>query len=140
MIDSFSGQYRWLSNFHLVSIYFEGIKYKSVEHAFQAAKTKSTPQRRWVQDALSPGEAKYRGRKVTLRPNWEAERVQVMHDIVTKKFKHATLRARLINTGHKQLVEGNYWGDTFWGVCNGKGENNLGIILMNIRFNIILNT
>jgi hypothetical protein len=31
------------------------------------------------------------------------------------------------------LIEGNTWGDTFWGVCNGVGENNLGKTLMNVR-------
>jgi predicted NAD-dependent protein-ADP-ribosyltransferase YbiA (DUF1768 family) len=36
-------------------------------------------------------------------------------------------------TGDRKLVEGNYWHDTFWGVCNGVGENYLGEILMHVR-------
>jgi predicted NAD-dependent protein-ADP-ribosyltransferase YbiA (DUF1768 family) len=36
-------------------------------------------------------------------------------------------------TGDEELVEGNWWNDTFWGVCNGVGENNLGKLLMKIR-------
>jgi len=28
---------------------------------------------------------------------------------------------------------GNHWGDRYWGVCDGKGENNLGKIQMGIR-------
>ena len=31
---------------------------------------------------------------------------------------------------NEELVEGNYWGDTFWGICNGEGTNWLGILLM----------
>lgn len=36
-------------------------------------------------------------------------------------------------TGDAELIEGNHWGDTFWGVCNGVGQNNLGKLLMAIR-------
>ena len=32
-----------------------------------------------------------------------------------------------------ELIEGNVWNDTFWGVCNGKGHNHLGKILMKVR-------
>lgn len=35
--------------------------------------------------------------------------------------------------GFPDIVEGNQWHDTFWGVCNGVGQNNLGQILMNVR-------
>jgi predicted NAD-dependent protein-ADP-ribosyltransferase YbiA (DUF1768 family) len=53
---------------------------------------------------------------------------------VKDKFsRNPELRVKLLNTGDLQLVEGNYWGDTFWGVCNGKGENHLGKILMRVR-------
>jgi predicted NAD-dependent protein-ADP-ribosyltransferase YbiA (DUF1768 family) len=39
----------------------------------------------------------------------------------------------LIDTGDQELIEGNWWGDVIWGVCNGKGENHLGKILMEVR-------
>ena len=41
--------------------------------------------------------------------------------------------ANLLATGKATLVEGNSWGDTFWGVCRGKGKNMLGKILMRVR-------
>lgn len=31
------------------------------------------------------------------------------------------------------VYKGNYWKDTYWGVCNGVGENHLGKLLMKIR-------
>jgi predicted NAD-dependent protein-ADP-ribosyltransferase YbiA (DUF1768 family) len=31
------------------------------------------------------------------------------------------------------LIEENTWGDTFWGICKGQGENHLGRLLMQIR-------
>ena len=36
-------------------------------------------------------------------------------------------------TGDAELVEGNTWNDTYWGVCNGVGHNHLGKILMQVR-------
>jgi hypothetical protein len=39
----------------------------------------------------------------------------------------------LLDTSDKVLIEENNWNDTFWGVCNGVGENNLGRLLMQVR-------
>ena len=45
------------------------------------------------------------------------------------------LRSLLVATGDRELIEGNTWGDTFWGVDKntGQGENHLGRILMELR-------
>ncbi len=51
-------------------------------------------------------------------------------------MKQKELAQKLINTGDAELIEKNYWHDYFWGECNGKGENWLGKILMQIRKNI----
>jgi hypothetical protein len=39
MITQFRGEYNWLSNFAPCSIELNGFKYKSVEHAYIAAKS-----------------------------------------------------------------------------------------------------
>jgi predicted NAD-dependent protein-ADP-ribosyltransferase YbiA (DUF1768 family) len=39
----------------------------------------------------------------------------------------------VVPTGDAELVEGNTWNDRFWGVCRGKGRNELGRILMRVR-------
>ena len=73
------------------------------------------------------------GRKVDLRPGWDGMRVSVMKYIVTAKFnQHADLMAKLCAIDGN-IVEGNTWGDTFWGQVNGSGQNYLGRILMEIR-------
>lgn len=60
-----------------------------------------------------------------------------MVDIVRAKFtQNKELAKRLKATGDKTLIEGNYWHDTYWGVCEGVGENYLGKILMNLRSEI----
>jgi hypothetical protein len=58
-----------------------------------------------------------------------------MTDIVKAKFEIPEMRKLLESTGDMPLVEGNMWGDKYWGVClkKGVGQNNLGIILMNER-------
>ena len=63
-------------------------------------------------------------------------RLDIMENVVRAKFmQNPYLAARLVATGTMPLEEGNRWGDTFWGVDvrTGKGENNLGKILMKVR-------
>lgn len=134
MIDSFDGFYRFLSNFYLYSITVDGVNYPSTEHAFQAAKTNDPTEKFAIANASTPGKAKRIGRKVKLRPDWESVKIQVMTDLVRQKFsKDRDLRQKLLDTGDEELVEGNRWGDRFWGISGGSGDNWLGQILMQIR-------
>lgn len=133
MIHAFRGQHRFLSNFYLARVRLDGVQYPTVEHAYQAAKTTDEEERKKIRTAGSPGEAKKMGRRVTIRPDWTEIRIQVMTDLVRQKFAQEPYRSLLLRTGHCELIEGNRWNDTFWGVCNGVGENHLGKILMQIR-------
>lgn len=133
VIDSFSGENAFLSNFFDTNIIFDGIMFISSEAAYQAQKTLDLEERRQF-TLLHPGKAKRMGRKVTLRSDWEDVKLKVMEDICRAKFtQNEELKKKLIDTGNAALIEGNTWNDTFWGVCNGVGENNLGKILMKIR-------
>lgn len=134
-IDSFSGEHRFLSNFYKLPqpIEWEGLLYPTTEHAYQAAKTLDVAQRMKIRDAKTPGQSKRLGRSVTLRTGWDAMRVFVMDSLLWLKFSHPILRRWLLETGDAELVEGNTWGDTFWGVCKGHGQNHLGKGLMRIR-------
>lgn len=135
MINRFVGDYRFLSNFYPVEIYFENEWYHSVEHAYQAAKTLNLDLRKSIQNAPAPQLAKSLGRKLPLREDWEKVKIGIMWALVSQKFQYATLRMLLNSTKPHELVEGNWWGDKFWGVCNGVGENHLGKILMSVRDN-----
>jgi ribA/ribD-fused uncharacterized protein len=132
-IIAFQGAYRFLSNFWPCRVKWGTEYYRSVEHAYQAAKTGSPIEQTRVQDCVTAGDAKRMGRKVTLRPDWDLDKLAVMLDLVRQKFQDPMLQRQLLFTGNAELIEGNYWHDTFWGVCNGEGENHLGKILMQVR-------
>lgn len=133
-ITSFQGQHRWLSNFFPSVVTFADGEYATVEHAYQAAKTRNAQQRETIRLAATPGVAKRLGRYVDLRDDWDEVKLLIMHNLVWVKFtRHPVLQQLLLDTGGVKLVEGNNWGDTYWGTCNGVGENQLGRILMNVR-------
>lgn len=133
VIDSFQGDYRWLSNFEPCEIAFEGILYPSTEHAYQAAKTLDRTTRAAIAAMNSPGKAKRAGAAVKSRPDWADVKLRIMEDILRQKFQQVRFRKLLMSTGDMQIVEGNTWGDVFWGVCGGVGENHLGRIIMKLR-------
>ncbi len=135
MISFLRGQYEFLSNFYPAEFRTaRGTRVKTVEHGFQAAKTFDTKEQKRILSAATPGLAKRLGQKVTLRPNWSTLKLSIMHNMVRMKFsQNAVLRKALLDTGKEKIEEGNTWGDTFWGVCRGKGKNHLGRILMEVR-------
>lgn len=133
IIDSFSGEYEFLSNFYPTILSIDGVSYMNSEAAFQAYKLKD-PSHRKIFSKLAPGTAKRLGRTVEMREDWDEIRIDVMRRVVDAKFsQNYYLRARLLATGDTELIEGNKWHDQFWGVSDGFGENNLGKILMELR-------
>ena len=163
MIDQFKGDYRWLSNFWmeplcLISAF--GMLASTVEHAYQAAKCELESERYTILNCESPGAAKRMGRHVQLRADWEYMKKIVMYTLLRRKFATRNLRQKLLETGDTLLVEGNRWGDRYWGaekVSTAKlketpryevwppeskleehdelwcGSNNLGMLLMDVR-------
>lgn len=133
-ITSFTGKHRFLSNFTDAPVELDGMSYRSVEHAYQAAKTISPDMRLIIQSAPTAAAAKALGKKVDLRDDWLSIRLDIMTNLVRQKFAPRSFFAeQLLKTGDEELVEGNWWGDKFWGKCNGEGENHLGKILMQVR-------
>lgn len=132
-ILSFSREHQFLSNFYPSSILYEGLVYPTSEHAYQAAKSDNPNNKLTISNLGTPGKAKRFGKKVELRPDWDDVKLDEMKKILRIKFANVLLAHKLIGTGEEELIEGNLWGDTFWGICRGRGENNLGKILMEIR-------
>lgn len=133
MINKFVGEYKFLSNMYPCIIEVEGQKYPSAEHAFQAMKSLNTNDRIAMSVCRSPEEAKQAGKLLNLRSDWEQVKVNLMYEILKKKFSNPELAEKLRSTKNEELIEGNTWGDKFWGVYKGQGENQLGKLLMKIR-------
>lgn len=133
-IDIFKGSYYFLSNYYESPLIYDGISYPTVEHAFQAAKTLDFNKRQEIANQSTQGKAKRMGRHVQLRGDWENIKDSIMEELIIQKFtKHSYLKQQLLKTEDKRLIEGNDWNDTYWGVCDGIGENHLGRILMEVR-------
>lgn len=133
-IDLFREENFFLSNFYFSNVLYDGIKYPTAEHAYQAAKTKKLADKHSIRQIATPGQAKRAGSRVTLRENWEEVKLSEMRTIVWLKFNQSQeLAGRLLSTGEAELIEGNTWGDIFWGKCRGVRRNELGKILMRVR-------
>jgi ribA/ribD-fused uncharacterized protein len=143
-IERFDGSFAFLSNFYPSPIVMPnwhpaaGEVAPTVEHAFQAAKTEDPNQARAVLRAGSPGIAKRMGRAVAIRPGWDEGRDVIMEALLRLKFAPGTaLAQQLLNTGDRTLIEGNSWGDRYWGFCDGGGRNRLGELLMKVRADLM---
>lgn len=126
----FQDDYRWLSNFTPCEVYLDGVKYPSVENAYQAAKTLGD---RTIFQICSASRSKRLGKTIDLRKDWNKIKLNVMFDLCFQKYNQEPFTTLLLQTGNCKIVEGNTWGDTYWGVCDGIGSNHLGMIIMQIR-------
>ena len=136
MIKEFQKENRWLSNFWLVDVEFDGHIFMSVENAYQFAKAESDKDKQTMLSAYNPVDARRLGRRIKVREDWEDVKLIIMKSLVRQKFiLNTDLRNKLISTGIEEIQEGNTWGDKFWGVDlhSGVGENRLGKIIMDIR-------
>lgn len=143
MIAVFDNEYAFLSNFYDSPFEVEGIEYSTVEHFFQAMKSKDVEGRKKIAAAPTPGQAKRLGRTIELRKDWEEIKDTVMWSGLRYKFKIPELREKLLATGNEELIEGNWWHDNTWGNClcaecqNKPGRNMLGMLLMKVREEIL---
>ncbi|SRR6266446_1202054 len=144
-ITRFFGDTFYLSNFYGIEITYKGITYPSVEHAYQASKTRNRREKIRISNLKYPGDAKRAGTELKKRglqrDDWSEVNIKIMEILLRKKFSKqhiSNVWRRLLNTGDKKLIEGNPWGDRFWGMAtvgHGKlrGKNHLGKLLMKIR-------
>lgn len=129
----FREKYWFLSNMYPCTCEYGGYVFNSSEALFQAIKCTNDSDIRLLV-GVDGFTAKRIGRRVKLRNDWEKIKLDAMYDAVCTKFlQNKYLAELLMDTGNLELVEDNTWGDTFWGRCNGVGQNHLGKILMEIR-------
>jgi ribA/ribD-fused uncharacterized protein len=140
-IDLFRGEYAFLSNFQPCRIEYDGVHYKSVESAYQAQKTYSIQHQIEI-SKMNAYDAKKAGRfleqRKLVRKDWLDIRLKVMNELLILKFKQYPFKDLLLETGNAELIEGNTWGDRYWGRCDGIGQNMLGKLLMLRRKRLII--
>jgi len=130
----FRKEYAFLSTFYPSPIVFLGQTCPTAEHLYQALKAEKWEDAVKIMHAPTPGMAKKMGREVVMRKDWEDVKLEMMHMVIKQKFlQNPDLAEKLINLPDEEIIENNYWGDTFWGICGGKGHNHLGKILMKVR-------
>jgi ribA/ribD-fused uncharacterized protein len=137
-IVSFTGKFRFLSNFYPCKVLYDGIEYPSAEHAYVASKSDDIVQRYSIAEMEHPAEVKKLGRNMKIRQDWESVKLPIMRSIVQAKFdQNNHLMMMLKETRPNEIVKGNTWGDRYWGESPlGNGRNELGKILMSIRDDI----
>ncbi len=145
LINWFDGEHEFLSNFYATK---KPLEYEdrygtvrtapTVEHHFQAHKATNLPDYAFVLSRKLPGQAKSAGRNIVIRRDWEKVKDQIMLDLLRIKFQQPDMKEALLATGNKELIEGTTWHDVYWGICvcvqhNNKGLNMLGILLEQVR-------
>lgn len=115
-ITSFTGQYRFLSNFAPSQFQYEHYGWPTAEHAFQAMKNPDPTARSAYAAIRTAPEAKKQGHRQPMRHDWESVKRRIMLEILLAKFsQNGELRHLLAQTAPSVLVEGNTWNDTYWG-------------------------
>jgi len=132
-----------LSNLHKRAITFEGEEYQTSEHAYQAGKARKEEVKKWLMAAPSPALLAMAAHGLyvwDVHPDWSKTKFDRMKRILLCKFtQHQDLQELLLSTGNKRLVEVATVDNAvnrLWGEVNGKGENKLGVLLMEVRTEI----
>lgn len=138
MIVSFRGDFDFLSNMYLTNINYKGKLFKSVENAYQWMKCRDD--KIWSEKCLTyaPHKIKIESKKLDYDKQWfDFNKLLIMEELLRIKFNDDDLMFKLLITKNQNIIEGNFWGDRFWGVDLGVnpnlGENHLGRLLMKIR-------
>lgn len=132
--------YGIFSNLHKSPVTFEGRKYPTAEHAYQAGKARKQAVREWILNAPSPALVAMAAHGLytwDIVPNWSKTKFDRMRAVLRAKFsQHEDLKAALVSTGTCRLIESatvDNEVNRLWGEVNGKGKNMLGVLLMELR-------
>lgn len=126
--------YGFMGNFFKARFFIYGRWWDFVEAPYQAEKTSIQSEKDEIWRAVKANDSRLLGQKVTMRPDWDQVKRQVMKECCLAKFlQHPDLRKQLLATGDEALIEDSPV-DWFWGCgADGTGKNVLGQVLMEIR-------
>jgi ribA/ribD-fused uncharacterized protein len=131
------------SNLYRRPIVFEETVFPTAEHAYQAGKASKKEVRQWLLSAPTPALVAMAAHGLytwDVVPNWNQIKLKRMREVLRAKFtQHEDLRRLLLSTGDARLVEAGRVDNAvnrFWGEVNGRGENKLGVFLMELRYEL----
>jgi len=138
-IKFFGGEWEFLSNFYPCNIEMDGKIFPSSEHAYMSQKSLDPSWIAYCTDPMNaPNTVKRKSRTIELRHDWDQVRIESMKRALYLKFIQEPFRTKLLNTGDRNLIEGNWWHDNFFGSCTcekcgDNGKNHLGKLLIELR-------
>lgn len=136
-IASFTGYFDFMHNNFQTPVYYEGILYPSVTHAYHAARSSDETTRRAILNAETFQILGGIAIRIIDSSDWQERKLKVMEQLVRDKFRRSKeLQEKLKSTDLRDLImtyEEDNSKNTFWGMVKGKGQNQLGRILMKIR-------
>ena len=132
--------YGAFSNLFRRPMEFEGRVYPTAEHAYQAGKARKDEVREWILSAPTPSLVAMAAHGLytwDIVPEWSRTKFDRMRKVLKAKFsQHEDLKKLLLSTGNARLVEAGRTDNAVnrtWGEVNGKGQNMLGVLLMEVR-------
>jgi ribA/ribD-fused uncharacterized protein len=132
------------SNLYKCAVKFEGQTFPTAEHAYQAGKAVKPAVRDWILSAPTPALAAMAAHGLytwDVVPDWATIKFDRMRKVLRAKFsQHPDLAKLLVETGDKRLVEAgtvNNPVNRLWGEVAGSGKNMLGVMLMELRQELI---
>jgi hypothetical protein len=132
--------YGAFSNLYRREIEFEGEKFATSEHAYQAGKARKPEVRKWLMEAPSPALLAMAAHGLyvwDINPDWSKVKFDRMKRVLQAKFgQHEDLKQLLLSTGTARLVESASVDNAvnrLWGEVGGVGKNKLGELLMEVR-------
>lgn len=141
-VDEFIGFYPreffCLDNFSAFKVFYNGILYSTIEHAYQSLKFKgiSSTVEKEIINSYSPHEAKKIAKKhENIVPvSWHDKKVEIMEKLLRAKVEqNPYVKDKLLETEDYLICEDSPT-DNFWGIGESKdGQNMMGKLWMKIR-------
>ncbi len=114
--------------------------FNQINRKLKTRKTKITQEELpnlFVDPNISAGTSKVVGNQLRIlgyvRKDWDHAKLHIMAELLIQKFAKDEFYSQLKETNNQYLIEGNDWGDTYWGMDKNRGRNVLGRLLMAIR-------
>jgi len=129
-----TGEFGCFSNFSNHPFEVDGVRYKTSEHFYQAAKAINDKDRQKILSAKTPKECKKIANSIERRDDWENVKFDIMLKALRAKVaSYEFMGPKLLATGNEEIAEDSPY-DAEWGLGkDGKGKNLLGKAWMEIR-------